>query len=354
MTAGGWHGEPYTIAAALYGFGDLVQSRGGDPVRLLERTGIDAEALTDPDMLISYPRHGVLMELAARELDAPAFGLELALSIPPHFPNVGPVVFIAQLASTLREWIEQGSRYSRARTNGYVLQLVDDGAPDHVSLRFWQSPLISPPRQQIELALGNAWNMVRVTTGRPDASPVRVCFRHHRPEDTGLHERLFRCELAFDVEHNEIVFERGHLDLPTSGRMKPLKAIADSFIRYRIRNMPFYDQSVRTTARITIQCMLGAGMCNKESVAESMGVNPRKLHRLLAGAGTSFADLLDDTRRTMACRLLAQTGIPICAIAELLEYSSNTALALAMRRWTGMTPSEYRARAAAPGRASVR
>lgn len=343
MSARSWQGEPYIRAAVLYGFSELVKAKGADPAELLERVGIDPAALTDPDMLISYPRHGVLMELVAKEFDMPSLGLEWALSIPPHFPNVGPVVFIAQLVSTLREWIEQGLRYWRAHTNGYVAQLIDDEATGHLAFRFWQSPIISPPRQQMELMLANTCQMARVVTGHPDESPLCVRFRHHRPDDQSLHELLFRCEVEFEAEHNEIVFERKYLDYPTKGRLRPLKAIADSFIRYRIRNMPLYDQSVRTTTEITIQCVLGTGMCNKEFVAESMGVSARKLVRLLAREGTSFADLLDDTRRNMACRLLAQTGVPIASVAALLEYSSPTALTPAMKRWTGMTPSEYRA-----------
>lgn len=337
-------GESYIRAAVLYGFGEMVEPKGGDPADLLERAGIDPAALADPDMMISYPGHGILMELAAAELDLPSLGLEWALSIPPHFPNVGPVVFIAQLVSTLGEWIEQSLRYWRAHTNGYALQLVDGEGPDHVGLRFWQSPLISPPRQQMELMLANTCHMARVITDHPDEAPVLVRFRHHRPRDTSLHEVVFRCDLEFDAEHNEIVFDRKYLDYPTSGRLKPLKAIADSFIRYRIRNMPFYNQSVRTTTEITIQCVLGTGTCTKEFVAESMGINPRKLHRLLEKDGTTFGELLDDARRSMACRLLAQTGVPISAVAGLLEYSSTTALNLAMKRWTGMTTSEYRAR----------
>ena len=343
MSAESWHGEPYIRAAVLYGFSEMVEPKGGDPVDLLERAGIDPAALADPDMIISYPRHGILMELAAAELDLPSLGLEWALSIPPHFPNVGPVVFIAQLVSTLKEWIEQGMRYWRAHTNGYVLQLIDDEGSDDLSFRFWQSPLISPPRQQMELMLANTCNMARIITDHPEESPVLVRFRHHRPKDTSLHELIFRCDLEFDAEHNEIVFDRKYLDYPTSGRLKPLKAIADSFIRYRIRNMPLYNQSVRTTTEITIQCVLGTGMCTKEFIAESMGINSRKLHRLLEKADTTFGELLDDSRKAMACRLLAQTGVPISAVAGLLEYSSTTALNLAMKRWTGMTTSEYRA-----------
>lgn len=345
MTTGLVHGDPYIRAAVFFGFSDMVRQAGGDPMRLVERVGIDPDALTDPDMLISWQRLGVLMELAAAELDKPFFGIEWALSIPPHFPNVGPVVFMAQLVDTLGEWLDQGARYWRYHTNAYLVQLLDDGVGDTVTMRFWQSPLILPPRQPMEHIIAYACNMARVVTGLPDEDPVAVRFRHPRPEDTSLHEEAFRCDMQFEAEHTDIVFARSLLDSPTNGRLKSLKTIVDSFIRYRIRRMPLYDQSVRATVEMAIQSVIGTGSCTKEFIAGSMGTSPKKLQRLLAHEGTSFSDVLDQTRQSMACRMLAQTGVPISSVAGLLEYSSTTAFTLAFKRWMGLTPREYRKKA---------
>lgn len=344
MTAQSWNGEPYIRAAILYGLHEIMRPVEWDASETLQRVGIDPAALTDPDMLISWPRHGVLMELIAAEHGKPSLGIELALSMPPHFPNVGPIVFLAQLVDTLGAWIEQTIRYWRFHTNAYLLQVVDDVDTELVCLRFWQGPLIIPPRQQMELSLASCLHMGRIVTGNQELAPARVCFRHEAPDDTTVHARHFRCSLEFGAEQNEIWFERKYLASPTSGRLKSLKSIIDSFIRYRIRHMPLYDQSVRTTTETAIRSVLGSGMCSKEFIAESMGVTPRKLHRLLAAEETSFADLLDETRRAMAQRLLTQTGVPISAIAGLLEYSTTSALTLAMKRWTNMTATEYRAR----------
>lgn len=339
------HGDPYIRAAVLFGFSDMVRQAGGDPIRLVERVGIDPAALGDLDMLISWQRLGVLMELAAEELGKPFFGIEWALSIPPHFPNVGPVVFIAQLVSTLGEWIDQSARYWRYHTNAYLVLLLDDGVSDTVTMRFWQNPLILPPRQPMEHIAAYACHLTRVVTGLPDEDPVAIRFQHQRPEDISLHEEVFRCRLQFEAEHTEIVFARCLLDSPTNGRLKPLKTIVDSFIRYRIRRMPLYDQSIRATVEMAIQSVIGTGSSSKEFVAGSMGISPKKLQRLLAHEETSFSDVLDQTRRAMACRMLAQTGVPISSVAGLLEYSSATAFTLAFKRWMGLTPSEYRKKA---------
>lgn len=344
MTAVPWHGEPYIRAAVLHGFGDIVKPRGGNALELLNQAGIDPAALADPDMLISWPRLGILMESTAAILDAPYLGLEWALSIPPHFPNVGPIIFLAQLAGNLGGWIEQSMRYWRYYTNAYSLHLFDDKDSETVTLRFSQNLTTSSQRQQMEFLFGTCCHMARVVTGKPEMSTVLVRFRHREPGDLGLHKQIFGPIVEFDAPENEITFFRTHLSSPTDGRLDSLRSVANSFIRDRIRHMPLYSQSVRTTTEITIQTVLGTGMCTKEFIAASMGTNPRKLHRLLANQGTSFADLLDETRKTMAYRMLSQTDVPVSAIAGLLEYSSTTALTLAMKRWTGMTPSAYRAR----------
>lgn len=338
-------GEPYIRAAALYGLADLVRSRGGDAAEIALRVGIDPEALADPDLLVSFPRHGLLMEAVAAELDIPDLGLELALGIPPHFPNAGPVIFLARLADTLGGWIERMLGYWHHHTNGYFLQLMDDAEGGTATMRMQLDRPAAAPRQQCELQLASCCRMARVVTGQAEISAILTRFRHERPRSTRLHEQFFRSELEFGAAHDEIVFDRRHLVQPTSGGLGPPKAIFDSFVRYRIRQMSRYNQSVRTTTEIAIRAMLGSGMCSKEFIAESMGTTPGRLRRLLANNGTTFAGLLDETRRAMACRMLARSDAPVSAIAGLLDYSSATALALAMKRWTGMTPSQYRGRA---------
>ena len=73
-----------------------------------------------------------------------------------------------------------------------------------------------------------------------------------------------------------------------------------------------------------------------------MNMHPKKLQRLLADEGASFAKILDDVRRSIASRLLRDTDIPILRVAKMLDYSSDRAFATAFKRWFGIAPSTYR------------
>jgi len=67
------------------------------------------------------------------------------------------------------------------------------------------------------------------------------------------------------------------------------------------------------------------------------------VQRRLAEAGTSFEEILDDVRRTMAGQLAA-TGMQAQQIATMLGYSEQSSYARACRRWYGESPRQLAAR----------
>jgi AraC-like DNA-binding protein len=58
---------------------------------------------------------------------------------------------------------------------------------------------------------------------------------------------------------------------------------------------------------------------------------------------TSYSQLLDDVRKTMAIRYIASTSLTTEIIAEKLGYSDAANFSHAFKRWTGQAPRQYRA-----------
>ena len=79
-----------------------------------------------------------------------------------------------------------------------------------------------------------------------------------------------------------------------------------------------------------------------ETVAKQLGVPPRRLRTQLTDAGTSFNQVLADYRCRLAKRLLAQTSESIEQIVYLTGFSEPSTFYRAFKRWTGLTPIEYR------------
>jgi AraC-like DNA-binding protein len=78
-------------------------------------------------------------------------------------------------------------------------------------------------------------------------------------------------------------------------------------------------------------------------VAQTLGMSSRSLQRQLRDEKTSFRALVDDVRRELAISHVAAGHTPLSAIALLLDFSDASAFHRSFRRWTGKSPSEFRA-----------
>jgi AraC-like DNA-binding protein len=82
-----------------------------------------------------------------------------------------------------------------------------------------------------------------------------------------------------------------------------------------------------------------------ERVARTLGMSGRSLQRQLRDEQTSFRELVDEVRRELAISHVKAGKTPITAIALLLDFSDASAFHRSFRRWTGQSPSEFRAAA---------
>jgi AraC-like DNA-binding protein len=78
-------------------------------------------------------------------------------------------------------------------------------------------------------------------------------------------------------------------------------------------------------------------------IAAEFYMEERTLRRHLAAEGTSFTELLDEVHSTLAAKFLGIPSMSIEEIALRLGYADGPAFTHAFKRWTGTTPSAWRA-----------
>jgi AraC-like DNA-binding protein len=97
-----------------------------------------------------------------------------------------------------------------------------------------------------------------------------------------------------------------------------------------------------TEVRRAIGESLESGNTSLETIAKRLNVAPRRLRSQLAEAGSSFNQVLADYRCRLAKRLLAHTSESIEQIVYLTGFSEPSTFYRAFKRWTNLTPIEYR------------
>ena len=98
----------------------------------------------------------------------------------------------------------------------------------------------------------------------------------------------------------------------------------------------------RLTFRELVTTQLEAGKTGIEGASRQCGMSVSTLQRRLRASGTSYQQLLEETRLELARSLLQNTTQPLGEIAAQLGYGHLGNFSRAFSRMTGQSPSAYR------------
>ena len=177
---------------------------------------------------------------------------------------------------------------------------------------------------------------VRLAAG-PDWHPSEAHFTFGRRNWLASTAEFAASRLQFGSRHPAIVFPRHLLALPLSGHQisaKPVDANPPA-----LKVLP---TSFDTSLRDALLPYIGTRLINKDLVAELTGLSPRTVQRRLARQGTSYIRVLEQARLMKAVSLLLDTDLKLLEISFMLGYQNAPAFSRAFRRWTGVSPREYR------------
>jgi AraC-like DNA-binding protein len=94
--------------------------------------------------------------------------------------------------------------------------------------------------------------------------------------------------------------------------------------------------------RVRLLDSLSSGEVEETEAARALNMSRRTLQRRLAEEGTSFTEVLDETRRQVALRYVGNSRMPLKEVCYLVGFSEPSNFTRAFRRWTGKAPSDYR------------
>jgi AraC-like DNA-binding protein len=101
------------------------------------------------------------------------------------------------------------------------------------------------------------------------------------------------------------------------------------------------DDDWVTRVRLSIRDDVGSSL-TLARVASSLAHSPRTVQQRLLDNGTTFSALVDEERRVHALALLVNRGLAVSAVASRVGFRSDEGFSRAVRRWTGMSPTEWR------------
>lgn len=332
------HHEPesaFMRAGGITTIPPILRGFGLDPDEVLCAAGINPILLEDPDNVITYSARARLIRRCIEMTGCQHFGLLIGQRM--DLPSLGLPGLLARCMPDVGAALRTLQNSFSAHTTGAELLLGIDG--DLATLTYEiTTPDLDALDQLGAGAVAGLFNVVHSLCG-PGFQPLEASFASSRPADIRPYRELFRIPLYFDAPQYSLIFSRKWLDArpPTADAelQRVLQKQLDARQESRGEDFPEHVKAL-------IRSTLATGQCSQHDIAALLNLGPRTLIRELAASGTSFHELLDESRYELAQRLLNKTSLSVGEISDILCYSRSSSFDRAFRRWSGSTPVEWR------------
>jgi AraC-like DNA-binding protein len=165
-------------------------------------------------------------------------------------------------------------------------------------------------------------------------SPAGVTLGFDNPTGTAAYRSYFRCPLTCDDATTSLSFHHTSLvDRDVSPAGQELAARIDELLDARASRLINQASARDATRTVLLSSMAGPGPTLR-ATARTLHQSERTLQRRLEREGTSFAAVLDDTRRELAEAWLADDSLTRAEIGYLLGFAHASSFSRALRRWT--------------------
>jgi AraC-like DNA-binding protein len=337
-----------------------LRKRNVATASLLRRVGLTEGDLAAGDgspvvHRVSAEAQAKFLDYAAEALDDSAFGLHLAEQTDPH--DAGILFYVATGAKNLGEALTLLERYFRIVNEAVRLKLTRTGEGLAAEVEFLGLPR-HVVRQNTEFGISVILKALREIAGR-NIRPTRAAFVHARNSDLRDFERFYGCTVEFGRGASEgalsdlLEFSNDALAIPLITADEKLRKALQPFCDMAAKERKTAAGTLRAAVESEAERLLPHGKATAQTVAKALAMSVRTLSRKLADEGTTYAEVVDQLRRSLAFQYLKDPGMSLAQTAWLLGYEGSTSFNHAFKRWTGQSPSAARNQKLLPGPESV-
>ena len=166
-------------------------------------------------------------------------------------------------------------------------------------------------------------------------------------------EALFDCGIHYQKSHAGLLLQTPALQLPVVQTEESLKLFLRQAPHQLVRrDAPGADKPLTDKVQQLLASHDQSALPGASEVAMTLNMSARTLHRRLSQEDTSFQQLKDAFRSTLARHYLGRDDLSIDAISALMGFQDNSAFYRSFRKWTGEAPGAYRRTLASSNRSA--
>ena len=313
-----------------------LRLEGLDPLETMAEVGIDGAKIANPDWRLPQNDFNRLMAHCVQVSDDEAFGLLAAEQMQPQALHGLGLAWLA--SDTVYDGLKRLARFGKLVSTAADLRLVEEG--ELLMLDLGRIPLSEDFHfASRDYAVGMVARMCSLALG-DFLAPVSVELERPRPEQADRWESMLASRVTFESERCAIAWYRADILEPLITGDPELARVNDEQTQAYLDSFLSHTTSREVVDKIVEH--LPDGPPNQQQIAEALHVSNRTLQRKLKDEGTSFMDLLQDTRLQLARKYLSHPNRSVVETAYLLGFSEPSTFSRAFKRWTGIAPADFR------------
>jgi AraC-like DNA-binding protein len=327
--------------ASVQALPEVLCELGVDPAPVLESAGIDVGLFDDPDNVMSFAARGRLVQTCVERTGCKHFGLLVGARNGVH--SLGLLGLLMKYAPTVDHALQALVKYLYLHGRGGMNSLSVTNQRAILGFEVYMPGNVATD-QIGDGAVMFMFNILRQLCGTA-WQPQEAWFARRRPSDVKAYQQLLSIPLRFNAEKNAVVFDVDDL-------ARPIPNFDADLYRYLQQQVDLLD-SMQTDdlprqVRMALRSAFSERRFSSEHVASLFAMHARTLNRRLNLSGTSFRVLVEETRYEMACQMLEHSDMDLRQIGLALGYADPGSFVRAFRRWSGMTPGQWRIRGQRP------
>lgn len=308
-----------------------------DPGPVFAAAGLPVSPVDCPQQRYSLTAIRTLWESALETTGDELIGLKTGMHAKPQLYYAFGYSWIA--SSTLLGALQRLVRYHELISTASLAMKLSETKDSYALSVEFPDEANSPPKEGIDSGMTALLKMCDIVAEK-EVRPLRVelvCPATVHPDG---YRKALRAPIAFNAPIGAFHFDkdllRERLPHGTPDVAKATDKIAEQYIE------TLDPHKVASHVRKLLVALLPSGKADQEEVARRLNRSTSTLQRQLSDEGMTYREVLEDTRRSLAEEYLSDGKHSQAQIAYMLGFSDQSNFSRAFKRWTNMSPKQFR------------
>lgn len=317
----------------------IAERLKGNKRRILELAGMKESRLSNPAGTITHDEERRLWIAMRQVTGREDIGLECGL----HFPvqSMGMIGYVMMNASSIQKAIEHFCKYQILVGDSMGMRTEEKYNYTSIHIDLW-SPWHEEIRYTIDVFVAATLSWIRKnTTGQ--IHPVRVGFHYRKPSNVKDYNRIFKpATIEFGCETSFLTYHSNDLKAPVISANRELFGYFHEQLKSLYDTFEGRNTTTWKVKQLILEQLLGE-IPTVEKVASQLHMSVRSLQKSLKSEKTSYRELLQEVRKEVVSDHLMKGELSVSEIAYLIGFSEVSVFSRNFKKWTGVTPSEFKA-----------